>query len=108
MIDQHSSLKNNRSTLKIRSQSDQQINYKHLENLSETLGSHGYINRNGTMNFSVILAGIHAVISKESHLKICELVMNIIEVFFGLNMISTSKELIDNEIFQLIMDIILR
>jgi len=60
------------------------------------------------MNFSVILAGIHAVISKESHLKICELVMNIIEVFFGLNMISTSKELIDNEIFQLIMDIILR
>lgn len=95
-------------SLKIRSQSDQQIDYKHLENLSDTLGSHGYINRNGTINFSVILASIHAVICKESHLKICELVMNVIEVYFSLNIISTSKELIDNEIFQLIMDIILR
>ena len=98
----------NLNTMKTYSVSDSDINYKFLEEIEEAQGSSAYINRSGTINFGVVLAGIHAVICKEHHLKVCELVMNIIEVFFGLNMISTSKELIDNEIFQLIMDIILR
>jgi len=115
--------------MKTYSISDFEINYKSLEEISEAQGSNGYINRNGTINFSVILAGIHAVICKEHHLKICELVMNILDVLFGLNVIlSTQNEqlLIDqqgneyidewlekidikeNEKFQLAVDIILR
>ena len=44
------------------------------------------------MNFGVILAGLHAVICKEDHLKICELIMNILDVLFGLAVISSTDE----------------
>jgi hypothetical protein len=115
--------------MKTYSMSDSEINYKYLENIPEAQGSSGYINQNGTINFSVILAGIHAVICKEYNLKICELVSNILDVLFGLNIISSIEDekllinqrenkyieewfeqidIKENEKFQLAIDIILR
>ena len=119
----------NLNKIKTSSYSDTEINYKYLEEISEAQGSNGYINRNGTINFNIILAGIHAVICKEYHLKVCELVMNILEVLFGLNIITSfeNEQLLlkqkehdgisewleqinskENEKFQLAIDIILR
>ncbi|CAF3896352.1 unnamed protein product [Rotaria sp. Silwood1] len=51
-----------------------------------------YINRNSTINFGVVLAGIHAVICKEHHLKVCELVMNMLDVLLGLAVISSTED----------------
>ena len=123
----------NLNAMKPSSISDCEINYKSLEEIPEAQGSSGYINRNGTINFSVILAGLHAVICKEYHVNVCELVMNILDVLFGLNLISSieddayKKQLLieqrgnesieewfeqidikENEKFQLAVDIILR
>jgi hypothetical protein len=123
--------------MKTYSISDSEVDYKYLEEIEEAQGSSGYINRSGTINFSVVLAGLHAVICKEYHLKACELAMNILEVLFGLDVISSTeddihkKQLInktiidekeyeqieewlkqidikENEKFQLAVDIILR
>lgn len=115
--------------MKTYSHSDSEINYKSLQEIPEAEGSSSYINRNGTINFNVILAGIHAVICKEYHLKVCELVMNILDVLFGLNVISSIEDekllknqrnneyiedwfeqidIKENEKFQLAIDIILR
>jgi len=82
----------NLNAMKTYSVSDSEINYKFLAEIKEAPSSRGYINRNGTINFSVVLAGIHAVICKEHHLKVCELVMNILDVLFGLNVISTTED----------------
>ena len=67
--------------MKTYSISDSEVNYKYLEEIEEAQGSSGYINRSGTINFSVVLAGLHAVICKEYHLKACELVMNTLDVY---------------------------
>ncbi|CAF0812442.1 unnamed protein product, partial [Didymodactylos carnosus] len=72
--------------------SDTDINYKFLEEIEEAQGSSAYINRDGTINFGVLLAGIHAVICKEHHLKVCELVMNILDVLLGLAVIASSDD----------------
>jgi hypothetical protein len=119
----------NLNAMKTYSMSDSEINYKYLEDIPEAQGSSCYINQNGTINFSVILAGIHAVICKECHLKICELVLNILDVLFGLNIISSIEDekllinqreneyieewfeqidIKEHEKFQLAIDIILR
>ena len=82
----------NLNTMKTYSVSDSEINYKFLEEIEEAQGSSAYINRSGTINFGVVLAGIHAVICKEHHLKVCELVMNILDVLFGLNVISSTDD----------------
>ena len=78
--------------MKTYSVSDSDINYKFLEEIEEAQGSSAYINRSGTINFGVVLAGIHAVICKEHHLKVCELVMNILDVLLGLAVISSSED----------------
>ncbi len=108
----------NLNTMKTYSFSDSEINYKYLEAIPEAQGSSGYINQDGTINFSLILAGIHAVICKEYHLKVCELVLNILDVLLGLNILLSTEDdiyqnqfLIDqseNEKFQLAVDIIFR
>jgi len=82
----------NLNTMKTYSVSDSDINYKFLEEIEEAQGSSAYINRSGTINFGVVLAGIHAVICKEHHLKVCELVMNILDVLLGLAVISSSED----------------
>jgi hypothetical protein len=82
----------NLSAMKTYSVSDSEINYKFLEEIEEAQGSSAYINRSGTINFGVVLAGIHAVICKEHHLKVCELVMNILDVLLGLAVISSSED----------------
>ncbi|CAF4726018.1 unnamed protein product, partial [Rotaria socialis] len=82
----------NLNTMKTFSVSDSEINYKFLEEIEEAQGSSAYINRSGTINFGVVLAGIHAVICKEHHLKVCELVMNILDVLLGLAVISSSED----------------
>ena len=82
----------NLNSMKIYSVSDSEINYKFLEEIEEAQGSSAYINRSGTINFGVVLAGIHAVICKEHHLKVCELVMNILDVLLGLAVISSSED----------------
>ena len=82
----------NLSAMKTYSVSDSEINYKFLEEIEEAQGSSAYINRSGTINFGVVLAGIHAVICKEHHLKVCELVMNILDVLLGLAVISSSGD----------------
>ncbi|CAF3808214.1 unnamed protein product [Rotaria magnacalcarata] len=82
----------NLTAMKLGSVSDSAINYKFLQEAEEAQGSNGYINRNGTVNFGVILAGIHAVICKEHHFKVCELVMNILDVLFGLTVISSTED----------------
>jgi hypothetical protein len=82
----------NLQQMKTYSVSDSEINYKFLEEIEEAQGSSGYINRTGTINFGVVLAGIHAVICKEHHLKVCELVMNILDVLLGLAVISSSED----------------
>ena len=82
----------NLNTMKTYSVSDSEINYKFLEEIEEAQGSSAYINRSGTINFGVVLAGIHAVICKEHHLKVCELVMNILDVLLGLAVISSSED----------------
>jgi hypothetical protein len=82
----------NLNTMKTYSVSDSEINYKFLEEIEEAQGSSAYINRSGTINFGVVLAGIHAVICKEHHLKVCELVMNILDVLLGLAVISSSDD----------------
>ncbi len=82
----------NLTTMKTYSVSDSEINYKFLEEIEEAQGSSAYINRSGTINFGVVLAGIHAVICKEHHLKVCELVMNILDVLLGLAVISSSED----------------
>jgi hypothetical protein len=82
----------NLNAMKTYSVSDSEINYKFLAEIKEAPSSRGYINRNGTINFSVVLAGIHAVICKEHHLKVCELVMNILDVLFGLTVLSTTED----------------
>ena len=87
--------------------SDSEIDYKHLENISESQGSSGFINRDGTIDFGVILVGLHAVICNEYHLKLCELVMNILDVLFDLNVLQ-SMEGKDYERFQLAIYIIFR
>lgn len=79
-------------SMKTQSNSDAEIHYKFLEELKESQGSTGYINRNGTINFGVVLAGIHAVICKEHNLRVCELVMNILDLLFGLAVISSSED----------------
>ncbi|CAF0814753.1 unnamed protein product [Rotaria sordida] len=87
----------NLNTMKTYSISDSEINYKFLEEIEEVNGSNGYINRNGTINFGIILAGIHAVICKENDLKVCELVMNILDVLFGLTVISSAEDEINKK-----------
>ncbi|CAF0895311.1 unnamed protein product [Rotaria sp. Silwood1] len=82
----------NLNIMKTYSVSDSEINYKFLEEIEEAQGSSAYINRSGTINFGVVLAGIHAVICKEHHLKVCELVMNILDVLLGLAVISSSED----------------
>ena len=82
----------NLNAMKTYSVSDSEINYKFLEEIEEAQGSSAYINRSGTINFGVVLAGIHAVICKEHHLKVCELVMNILDVLLGLAVISSSED----------------
>jgi hypothetical protein len=82
----------NLNAMKTYSVSDSEINYKFLEEIEEAQGSSAYINRSGTINFGVVLAGIHAVICKEHHLKVCELVMNILDVLFGLTVLSTTED----------------
>ena len=82
----------NLTAMKTYSVSDSEINYKFLEEIEEAQGSSAYINRSGTINFGVVLAGIHAVICKEHHLKVCELVMNILDVLLGLAVISSSGD----------------
>ncbi|CAF0992403.1 unnamed protein product [Rotaria sordida] len=82
----------NLNLMKTYSVSDSEINYKFLEEIEEAQGSSAYINRSGTINFGVVLAGIHAVICKEHHLKVCELVMNILDVLLGLAVISSSED----------------
>lgn len=82
----------NLNTMKTYSVSDSDINYKFLEEIEEAQGSSAYINRSGTINFGVVLAGIHAVICKEHHLKVCELVMNILDVLLGLAVISSTED----------------
>ncbi|CAF5061810.1 unnamed protein product, partial [Rotaria sp. Silwood1] len=54
--------------------SDSEINYKFLEEIEEAQ------------------AGIHAVICKEHHLKVCELVMNMLDVLLGLAVISSTED----------------
>lgn len=83
---------NNLTAMKTFSVSDSEINYKFLEEIEEAQGSSAYINRSGTINFGVVLAGIHAVICKEHHLKVCELVMNILDVLLGLAVISSTED----------------
>jgi hypothetical protein len=85
-------LTTNLNTMKTYSVSDSEINYKFFEEIEEAQGSSAYINRSGTNNFGVVLAGIHAVICKEHHLKVCELVMNILDVLLGLGVISSSED----------------
>lgn len=82
----------NLNAMKTYSVSDSEINYKFLEEIEEAQGSSAYINRSGTINFGVVLAGIHAVICKEHHLKVCELVMNILDVLLALAVISSSED----------------
>ncbi|CAF4414152.1 unnamed protein product [Rotaria socialis] len=82
----------NLTAMKLGSVSDSAINYNFLAEPEEAQGLNGYINRNGTVNFGVILAGIHAVICKEHHFKVCELVMNILDVLFGLTVISSTED----------------
>lgn len=82
----------NLNAMKTYSVSDSEINYKFLEEIEEAQGSSAYINRSGTINFGVVLAGIHAVICKEHHLKVCELVMNILDVLLSLAVISSSED----------------
>ena len=126
----------NLSAMKSLSASDREINYKCLEEGEDMQGASEYVNRNGTMNFGVILAGLHAISCKEKHLRICELVMNILDVLFGLAVISSTDDdrekekwfhprdqqrrsevmdewhkqidVKDNQKYQLAMDIILR
>ena len=107
--------------MKTCSLSDAEIDYKCLETLEEAHGSRKYINRNGTLNFGVILAGLHAVICKDEHLKLCQTAMNILDVLFALSVISSGDEhreknsfwieqiaAKDKEKFQLALDIVLR
>ena len=107
--------------LKSCSLSDAEIDYKCLETLEEAHGSRKYINRNGTMNFGVVLAGLHAVICKDDHLKLCQTAMNILDVLLALSVISSGDEnrekntfwseqieAKDREKFQLALDIVLR
>ena len=82
----------NLNSMKTYSASDSTINYKFLEEIEEAQGSSAYINRSGTINFGVVLAGIHAVICKEHHLKVCELVMNILDVLLCLSVISSTED----------------
>jgi hypothetical protein len=115
--------------------SDTEIDYRCLEGTERVRTPNEYANRNGTINFGVILAGLHSVICKEDHWKICELTMNIVDVLFGLAVISSidddrdkkrcldvDKDMLpmtnddyyrqidgkDNEKYHLAMDIILR
>ena len=78
--------------MKIFSASDSAIDYNFLTDMKEAQSSSGYINRNGTLNFSVVLAAIHAVVCKEHHIKVCELAMSILDVLFGLAVISTIED----------------
>ena len=82
----------NLTTMRSSTKSDSDIHYRCLEEPVEVQGSSGYVNRNGTMNFGVVLAGIHAVICKETHVKVCELVMNILDVLFGLAFVSSTED----------------
>ncbi|UJR20708.1 hypothetical protein I4U23_023829 [Adineta vaga] len=82
----------NLNRMKIYSASDSEIDYKFLTDIKEAQSSSGYINQSGTLNFSVVLAAIHAVICKEHHIKVCELAMNILDVLFGLAVIATTED----------------
>ena len=82
----------NLTNMRSSTKSDSDIHYRCLEEQVDVPGSTGYVNRNGTMNFGVILAGIHAVICKETHVKVCELVMNILDVMFGLAFVSSTED----------------
>lgn len=85
-------LKRNLTETKFLSLSDSQINYKDFRENEQTNGSSEFINRNGTLNFSVVLAALHAIICKDDQLKICELVMNNLDLLLGLAVISSSEE----------------
>jgi hypothetical protein len=82
----------NLTNMRSSTKSDSDIHYRCLEEQLEVPGSSGYMNRNGTMNFGVVLAGIHAVICKDSHVKVCEWVMNILDVLFGLAFVSSTED----------------
>ena len=106
-------IQSNLSRVKTLSQSDSNIHYKHLELLPESAGATGYIHSDGRMNFNVILAGIHAIVCKEYHLKIYELVLNLLDLLCHFNVLSSNDQneqfdRMENEKFQLAIDIILR
>ena len=85
-------MKKNLTEMRKLSFSDTEVNYKGLEETDELQGSSEYVNRNGTINFGVVLAGLHAVICKDDHLRICELVMNNIDILFGLAVVSSTDD----------------
>ncbi|CAF1372114.1 unnamed protein product [Adineta ricciae] len=82
----------NLNTMKVYSASDSAIDYNFLTDIKEAQSSSGYINRSGTLNFTVVLAAVHAVICKEHHIKVCEFSMSILDVLFELAVISTIED----------------
>ncbi|XP_014671826.1 PREDICTED: protein unc-80 homolog [Priapulus caudatus] len=80
-----------------RSSTDSNIRYT-VEELSEVAGTLHYTRKNGDIEYGVVLKAAHAVMMRETSLRVCEAVLNILDILLELGTPGkTPDELADDD-----------
>jgi hypothetical protein len=77
--------------IKKRSSSDCDIYYKKYDTSEEVVGSAGLVHNDGTLDLDIILKSVHAIVYKESSIKICEMTINILEILMNIGIIPNKE-----------------
>ncbi|XP_052242651.1 protein unc-80 homolog isoform X2 [Dreissena polymorpha] len=75
-----------------RSQTDSNICYKQEEEVHEVAGAIHYIQKNGHLNYKLILQAIHFVTKNQSGDNICEVALNILSCLLDLGIIEHKQD----------------
>ncbi|KAL3872189.1 hypothetical protein ACJMK2_040132 [Sinanodonta woodiana] len=80
-----------------RSLTDSNINYYHEEEANEVAGAVHYIQKNGHLNYKVILQAVHFIAVNERNFNFCEVLLNILNCLMDIGIIEkksgTAEEL---------------
>eukprot|EP00105_Crassostrea_gigas_P024973 XP_011445404.1 PREDICTED: protein unc-80 homolog isoform X2 [Crassostrea gigas] len=75
-----------------RSMTDSDINYSHEEEVHEVPGSVHYIQKNGHLNYKVILQAIHFIALNQATPRVCEVLLNIINCLLDLDIVERKQD----------------
>lgn len=71
---------------------DSDINYSHEEEVHEVPGSVHYIQKNGHLNYKVILQAIHFIALNQATPRVCEVLLNIINCLLDLDIVERKQD----------------